>query len=113
MGYWNGWWPRKFYEEQVAWALALIERYFADNISTEAYLSMCEQMGKEPDPNEMPPTLGDFPLEIQEAFQIHTMLPDRWDGMSGSYMGKDWSALETLLKVQDVEDKKTVWSSCS
>ena len=36
------------------------------------------------------------------------MLPDRWDGMSGSYMGKDWSALETLLKVQGVEDKKTV-----
>ena len=69
---------------------------------------MCEQMGKEPDPNEMPPTLGDFPLEVQEAFQIHAMLPDRWDGSSGSYMGKDWSALETLLKVQDVEDKKTV-----
>ena len=69
---------------------------------------MCEQLGKEPNPDEMPPSLEDFPLEIQEAFIIHSMLPDRWDGSSGSYMGKDWSALEPLLNIQGVEDKKTV-----
>ena len=89
-------------------ALALIERYFQDSISLDAYLSMCEQLGKEPNPDEMPPSLEDFPLEIQEAFIIHSMLPDRWDGSSGSYMGKDWSALEPLLNIQGVQDKKTV-----
>ena len=77
-------------------------------MSLEAYLRMCEQLGKEPNPDEMPPDMGDFPLEIQEAFIIHSMLPDRWDGMSGSYLGKDWSALESLLNIQGVEDKKTV-----
>ena len=69
---------------------------------------MCEQLGQEPKLDEMPPEMVDFPLEIQEAFVIHAMLPDRWDGMSGSYMGKDWSALEALLSIQDVNDKKTV-----
>jgi len=69
---------------------------------------MCHQLDKEPDPVEMPVEIGEFPLEIQEAFIIHAMLPDRWDGSSGSYMGKDWSALSTLLDVQGIEDKRTV-----
>ena len=69
---------------------------------------MCEQLGQEPDPDEMPPELKDFPLEIQEAFLVHAMLPDRWDGASGSYMGKDWSPLQTLLDIWGIEDKRTV-----
>ena len=69
---------------------------------------MCHQLGQDPDPDEMPPEIGDFPLEIQEAFLIHAMLPDRWDGASGSYMGKDWSPLQDLLEIHKVEDKRTV-----
>ena len=99
---------KKFYTEQVAWALALIQRYFTNNISIEAYLQMCDQLGQEPDLEEMPPELSDFPLEIQEAFLVHAMLPDKWDGASGSYMGKDWSPLMTLLDINEVEDQKTV-----
>ena len=64
-------------------------------------------MGKDPDPDEMPPETQDFPLEVQEAFLLNTMLPDRWDGASGSYMGKDWGALESLLKILKVSDWKT------
>ena len=56
----------------------------------------------------MPPTRGDFPLEVQVAFLLHDLLPDRWDGMSGSYFGKDLAALGTLLDVWEVEDKQTV-----
>ena len=48
---------------------------------------MCHQLGQEPDPDEMPPEIGVFPLEIQEAFLVHAMLPDKWDGACGSYMG--------------------------
>ena len=69
---------------------------------------MCEQLGTEPKEEEMPPEIGSFPLEIQEAFVIHALLPDKWDGASGSYMGKDWSPLNDLLDIQEVEDKKTV-----
>ena len=68
---------------------------------------MCEQLGQDPKDEEMPPTLEDFPLEILEAFVIHAMLPDRWDGASGTYMGKDWSPLRDLLAINDVFDEKT------
>ena len=68
---------------------------------------MCEQLGQEPDPDEMPPELKDFRLEIQEAFLVHAMMPDKWDGASGSYMGKDWSPLMDLLTINEVADKKT------
>ena len=53
---------RKFYAEQVTWALAQIERFFGDSISIEAYLQLCCQLDNEPDPDEMPPELSDFPL---------------------------------------------------
>jgi len=56
----------------------------------------------------MPPGMEDFPSEVQEAFLIHSCLPDRWDGMSGMFLGKDWSALGTLLDVFEIEDKRTV-----
>ena len=56
----------------------------------------------------MPPEIEDFPYEVQMAFFLHSMLPDRWDGMSGSYMGKDWSAYGHLLDIYEVEQKKDV-----
>ena len=108
MGNRTSWRSRKFYSEQVAWALAQIDRIFGNTITVDAYLQMCHQMGQDPDPDEMPPEVGDFPLEIQEAFLIHAILPDRWDGASGSYMGKDWSPLMDLLNIYKVEDKRTV-----
>ena len=69
---------------------------------------MCEQLGQEPNPDEMPPDDSMFPLEVQEAFYVHTMLPDKWDGSSGSYMGKDWSALGDILEITGIEDKQVV-----
>ena len=52
--------------------------------------------------------MEDFPSEVQEAFLVHSCLPDRWDGMSGMFLGKDWAALGTLLDVFEIEDRKTV-----
>ena len=57
----------------------------------------------------MPPEIGDFPLEVQQAFLVHSVLPDNWDGMSGAYMGKDLSALGEVLNIYDIEDKRTVF----
>ena len=67
---------------------------------------MCEQLDKEPDPDELPVEVADFPYELQEAFFIHQLLPDRWDGSSGSYTGKDWSALHGLLTEFEIENKR-------
>ena len=55
----------------------------------------------------MPPTTEDYPMEVQVAFLLHDLLPDRWEGMSGSYMGKDFSCIGTLFDMWEVEDKKT------
>lgn len=99
---------RKFYESQVKELLGVLEKHFkSGQLSLDAYLNMCEQLGKDPDPDQMPPTIEDYPPEVQVAFFIHQLLPDRWEGMSGYYMGKDMSALGTLLDVWEVEDKKT------
>ena len=55
----------------------------------------------------MPPTPGDYPFEVQVAFLLHDLLPDRWDGMNGTYMGKDFAALGTLLDTWEVKDRRT------
>ena len=51
---------------------------------------------------------GNYPYEVQLAMSIHEVLPDRWDGMSGSYLGKDWSSVGTYLDAYETEDKPTV-----
>tara|TARA_B100002019_G_C21268163_1_gene600598 strand:+ start:2632 stop:2904 length:273 start_codon:yes stop_codon:yes gene_type:complete len=56
----------------------------------------------------MPLDTSDFPYEVQVAFFIFDLLPDRWDGMSGTYLGKDWSSGEFLLKLYEVENVKEV-----
>lgn len=54
----------------------------------------------------MPLDTSDFPYEVQVAFFIFSLLSDRWDGMSGSYLGKDWSPLDAIFKIYDVEEPK-------
>lgn len=67
-----------------------------------------ERLGREPDPNKMPLEIVDFPFEVQIAFFIHSLLPDNWDGASGTYLGKDWSALIGLLDIYEVEHRREV-----
>tara|TARA_B110000211_G_C13662050_1_gene370655 strand:- start:82 stop:420 length:339 start_codon:yes stop_codon:yes gene_type:complete len=69
---------------------------------------MCEQLGMEPDPKRMPPSTADLPEEVQHAFMVFNYMSDRWDGMSGSYLGKDWSSVEFFLNLWSIEDKKLV-----
>ena len=65
-------------------------------------------MGEEPDPERMPPDASDFPLEVHVAFFMYNILSDRFEGMSGTYLGKDWSSLNTLYNIYEIEDQKTV-----
>ena len=54
----------------------------------------------------MPMDRYELPIEVQEAWALHDLLSDRWEGMSGSYLGKDYSALETYIKVLDIQNPK-------
>ncbi len=75
-------------------------------MDVEKYLRICEQLGQVPDPAKMPLESSAFPEEVQVAFFMFDLLSDRWDGMSGTYLGKDWSTCLQLFEVYEVEDTK-------
>jgi hypothetical protein len=76
-------------------------------MSKESYLLMMEQLGNEPILEEIPAEFDDFPYEVQRAINIFYILPDVFEGMSGSYMGKNYSLLPYLFdEIYEVEDKK-------
>ena len=76
-------------------------------MTKEQYLMMCEQLGNEPLEEEIPVDFEDFPYVIQEAIQIFIILPDVYEGLSGTYMGKNYSLLPYLMDtIFDVQDKQ-------
>ena len=52
----------------------------------------------------MPLDASAFPYEVQVAFFVFDLLPDKWDGMSGMYLGKDWSSANFLIRTYNIED---------
>ena len=100
---------RKFYREQVTTIVGLLENHFKSQTKKfEEYLLVCERLGKEPNLAKIPMDKGNYPYEVQLAMSIHEVLPDRWDGMSGSYLGKDWSSVGTYLDAYETEDKPKI-----
>ena len=71
----------------------------------ENYLQICEMQGTEPDPEEMPVEFKDLLEDTQLAFVIYYKLPDKWDGASGTYQGKELSILPYLLDLYEVPNK--------
>ena len=109
MGYRNSWKSRKFYRQQVVEILDLLEKHYkSSDKKFREYLLVCERLGKDPDPNKVPMDMGNFPYEVQLAFLIHDLLPDRWEGMSGSYLGKDWSAVGVLLDSYNIDTDRQI-----
>jgi hypothetical protein len=70
---------------------------------------MCEQMGWEPRDEDIPLDPSTLSLEAQQALIVLQSLPDNWEGMSGSWMGKDYSGLSTILDIYEVENKRLVF----
>ena len=56
----------------------------------------------------MPLEASDFPEEVQVAFFMFSLLPDHWEGMSGTYMGKYWDGIDYFFKLYEVDDVKTI-----
>lgn len=70
---------------------------------------MCEQMGWEPDEEQIPINTADLSMEAQQALILLRMLPDNWDGMSGTWLGKDYSGLGTIMDIYEMIDRRTVF----
>ena len=57
----------------------------------------------------MPLDSSNFPEEVQVAFFVFSLLPDHWEGMSGTYMGKYWDGLEYIFKLYSIKDTNTIF----
>ena len=111
MGNRNCRWSWKFYWEQVDRIKDLLERQIRErssNFDVEKYLLICEQLGEEPNPDKMPLEASAFPYEVQVAFFVLELLPDRYEGMSGIYMGKDWSSANFVFETYKIENIETI-----
>ncbi len=56
----------------------------------------------------MPLEVSEFPEDVQVAFFMHDLLSDKWDGMSGHYLGKDWTQCQHLFELYDIEKRDRV-----
>lgn len=74
-------------------------------MTREKYYNLCEQMNREPDPDEIPPELDDFPPDVQKAMIVFNKLGDRIFPDIG-YLGKDYTQLNTFIDVYEIENKK-------
>ena len=66
-------------------------------------------MGVEPKEEDIPKDPSAFSLEAQQALIMLNVLPDKWEGMSGTWMGKDYSGLEAIMNIYEIQDRKTVF----
>lgn len=81
-------------------------------MTKDKYLEMREQLGKEPDPDEMPPGDEDLPGIIIDAINIFNSMGDRVYPEIG-YIGKDYTNLPILLKVFDIDNVDLVMDAIS
>lgn len=96
-----------FVQEERAEALKRLEKMYNNldaKMTRDRYLEMCEQLGKEPTLESIPPDWQDFPESVQLAINIFGLLGDRVYPEIG-YVGKDYTNLPTLIEVYGVEDK--------
>lgn len=77
-------------------------------MSKEKYLDMREQLGKEPNWEEVPPGPEDFPEIVIDAINIFNSLGDRVYPEIG-YTGKDYTNLEFLISTYKVENKDLLY----
>ena len=79
-------------------------------MNLEQYLQMCEQMGWEPKDEEIPKDPSDLSYNVQCALILYEALPDIWEGMSGTWMGKNYSGLIDIMNIFSMDNKKEVFN---
>ena len=72
-------------------------------MTRERYLKMCDQLGQEPDEDEIPPAWEDFPEVVLDALNTFNCLGDRMYPEIG-YMGKDFTNLPFYIDMHGIED---------
>ena len=78
-------------------------------MNADQYIDMCEQMGWEIKEEDLPKDPSELPQDAQQALVLLNSLPDNWEGMSGTWMGKDYSGLSAIMDIYDIQNRKTVF----
>lgn len=60
-------------------------------------------LGSEPDPDEIPYSRDDLLFDTQQVFELYDILPSKWEGFSGHYMGKELLLLPVLFETYKIE----------
>jgi hypothetical protein len=68
-----------------------------------------EEEGMEVDWSSLDEEEVNFPYEIQEAFQVWNYLTDQWDGMSGTYFGKQIAGIKDVMELLEVSNQKEIF----
>lgn len=50
-----------------------------------------------------------FPIQAQYALLLFNLLPDKIEGMAGTWLGKDYSGLKDIMDLYEIEDKLVVF----
>ena len=66
-------------------------------------------MGWEPKEEDLPQDGTNLSLECQQALTILNALPDNWEGMNGTWLGKDYSGLSAVMDIYEVESRREVF----
>lgn len=78
-------------------------------MTKEAYLDLCEQLGSQPDEKEIPVELWDMPLEVEHAYNVYNLLPDKIDSFNGVYYGKELDTAPIMLEFLEIGNKKDIF----
>ena len=78
-------------------------------MTKEAYFDMCEQMGSPVIEIEIPISLEDLPIEVEQAYHVYGILPDKLDSFNGVYYGKHLEYASQLMDLLDVSPKKEIF----
>lgn len=74
-------------------------------VTKEAYFEICEALGSEPIPEEIPVAYQDLPSEVQVILGIYQNLKDEWDTMNGNYLGKNYSGILDIFTILEVPEE--------
>lgn len=78
-------------------------------MTQDQYIDMCEQMGWEINEEEIPKDPSAFSVQVQQALMLLNILPDKWEGMSGTWMGKDYAGLEAIMNIYEIDNRREVF----
>lgn len=78
-------------------------------MTKEAYYLMCSELGTEPNDTEVPVDLEDMPVEVETAYHVYNLLPDKIDSFNGVYYGKALEHIPTILDFLVIDSRKDIF----